>query len=297
VTRRAFHVAIEEVSVRRTLIALATLAALMAVAAPVAAIGDGELDVEDHPYVFLSVHDVDGVPSHRCSGAFIDAYTFVTAGHCTYGTSGGRVFLQADVDAGRPENGYPGPSKSKYNVEAAAAYTHPDYVDALFFLYDVGVLKFKKAVYKGPYASLPQLDEMDLLGDGRNEAIVTAVGYGLQELVEGPDGVGPDFDPKLQADRVRYQADLMVVDVNGVAGIGSINPGQSAALSSDAAHGGTCFGDSGGPILEYGTDVIFMVNSFGLDRNCSAIGGGYRVDRADDLNFLHNIKEVGYREF
>ncbi len=274
---------------RRLLILLAVAAlAFVAIAIPAAAITKGgREDGTDHPYAGLSVHDAGGSPSHRCSGAFIDAHTFVTAGHCTFGTDGGRVWLDSDVDAGRPGNGYPFAGGT--GLEADAAYTHPLYDDNLFFLFDVGVLKFDAAVYGGPYASLPGLDAMDSAGKGRKNAnaTVTAVGYGLQ--LANPVHV--------QADLIRMAADLMIVDVNGVAGIGSINPGQSAALSGDAKHGGTCFGDSGGPILEFETDTIWMVNSFGLNQNCAGIGGGYRIDRQDDLTFLNDIENVGAKQF
>lgn len=271
---------------KRLLTTLAALAMALAIAIPAGAVTKGGVpDGNDHPYVAMSIHDTGGFPSHRCSGAFVDAYTFVTAGHCTFGTSGGRVYMGEILQPSPAGYPFPGPN----SVEADHAYTHPNYIDAGFFLFDVGVLKFDTPVYGGPYASLPGLDAMDAAGTGRNnpDATVTAVGYGLQNANKN----------HTQADKVRMQADLMIVDTRGVAGIGSLNPGQSASLSGDAAHGGTCFGDSGGPILQFGTDTIWMVNSFGLNGNCAGIGGGYRIDRADDLNFLHNIETVGTQEF
>jgi hypothetical protein len=272
---------------KRLIILAVALATLMATALPVMGITKGgTLDGDDHPYVGLSIHDVDGAPSHRCSGAFIDAHTYVTAGHCTTGTSGGRVWLESVIQGREAELGYP--SGGGTALEADHAYTHPLYDDNAFYLYDVGVMTFDEAVYDGPYASLPGLDAMDSVEVGRNnaDALVTAVGYGLQNANKN----------HTVADKIRMQADLMVVDTKGVAGIGAINPGQSAALSGDAAHGGTCFGDSGGPILEYGTDTIWMVNSFGLNANCAGIGGGYRIDRADDLAFLNDL-DSGQVEF
>lgn len=272
---------------KRMLILAVAVATLMATALPVMGITKGgSLDGEDHPYVGLSIHDVDGQPSHRCSGAFIDAHTYVTAGHCTTGTSGGRVYLDTDIQGRNDETGYPFPGGT--SLEADHAYTHPLYNDNAFYLYDVGVMTFDDAVYDGPYASLPGLDAMDSAGVGRNnpDALVTAVGYGLQNANKN----------HTVANKTRMQADLMVVNTIGVAGLGAINPGQSAALSGDAKHGGTCFGDSGGPILKYGTDTIWMVNSFGLNGNCAGIGGGYRIDRADDLAFLNDLSS-GQSEF
>jgi secreted trypsin-like serine protease len=53
-----------------------------------------------------------------------------------------------------------------------------------------------------------------------------------------------------------------------------------------SATGGTCFGDSGGPIFLADTNVVAAVSSFGLNGNCAGSGGGYRVDAADDLDWL-----------
>ncbi len=272
---------------KRLIILAVALATLMATALPVMGITKGgTLDGDDHPYVGISIHDVDGEPSHRCSGAFIDPYTYVTAGHCTFGTSGGRVWLESDIQGINDITGYPFAGGTSF--EASHAYTHPLYDDNAFYLYDVGVMTFDEPVILDRYASLPGRDSMDSVGVGRNnpDALVTAVGYGLQNANKN----------HTVADKIRMQADLMVVNTKGVAGIGSINPGQSAALSGDAKHGGTCFGDSGGPILQYGTDTIWMVNSFGLNANCAGIGGGYRIDRIDDYNFLRDLAS-GQQEF
>jgi secreted trypsin-like serine protease len=59
-------------------------------------------------------------------------------------------------------------------------------------------------------------------------------------------------------------------------------------LSNNAYTGGTCFGDSGGPNFIGDTNVIAGVTSFGLNGNCAGTGGVYRVDQADDLNWLYS---------
>ena len=60
----------------------------------------------------------------------------------------------------------------------------------------------------------------------------------------------------------------------------------SLLLSNNPSTRGTCFGDSGGPNFIGNTNVIAGVTSFGLNGNCAGTGGVYRVDRADDLNWL-----------
>ena len=124
---------------------------------------------------------------------------------------------------------------------------------------------------------------MDTLQPGRKSANVRAVGYGLQAV-----------KPTLQADLVRYQAGLFVVDTNGVAGIGNLDlgplpPTNSMIVSGDSKHGGTCFGDSGGPMLLEGTNVLVAVNSFALNSNCAGIGGAFRIDRAVELDWISDF--------
>ncbi len=261
---------------KRTTIMVGIVVLTLVLALPVFAITrGGEPDNGEHPYVGLMVaDDADGNPLWRCSGALVSPTVYVTAGHCTEAPAArATIWFEEDVDAGIPDNGYPfgGPT----SVDGTT-YTHPDYNPNAFFLYDVGVVVLDEPVYMSQYASLPELGAIDEMGKGRKNNTITAVGYGLQQI-------NPVF---IQADRVRLQADLMVVDTQGVAGLDSINPGQSIAVSGDAAHGGTCFGDSGGPMLIGEGHTIGAVTSFGLNGNCAGIGGGYRIDQPDDLDWL-----------
>lgn len=270
---------------RKTLIALAAAAAaITAVATPASAITrGGELDGEDHPYVGLMVATVNGVPQWRCSGALVSPTLYVTAGHCTYGADGAQLWFESDLHDGEPGSpaGYGYPFAGEVT---GTPHAHPEYVDAAFYLFDLGVVVLDTPVDLDEYATLASLDYVDGMTKGRNKgtSTVTAVGYGLQKVVDGARGVGQDF---VQDDKTRYQADLMIVNTNGVAGLGSLMPNQAFTMSGDAKHGGTCFGDSGGPILADG-NVIVGVNSFGLNSNCAGIGGAYRVDQPDDIAFL-----------
>lgn len=298
---------------RLALLGAATAALVtVAVATPAAAITrGGQLDGDDHPYVGLMVAtDADGAPLWRCSGALVSPTVYVTAGHCTFGADGALIWFESDLEDPSPAAyGYPDnvvrdadgdvvaddpatPEDERVGTaHAGTPFAHGAYDDSAFWAHDLGVVVLDEPVDMDEFATIAPLGYVDTMTKGRKKdtSKVTAVGYGLQEIVEGPAGVGPDFDPKLRADRTRWQADLMIVNTQGVAGLGPISPDQSFAMSGDAKHGGTCFGDSGGPILAYGTDVIVGVNSFGLNSNCAGIGGAYRVDQPDDHDFLDDF--------
>jgi hypothetical protein len=203
----------------------------------------------------------------------------VTAGHCTFGTSGGRVWFDTNVDSGIPENGYPFGGGS--SIEFKEIHTHPDYVDGAFYLFDVGVVILRKPVRVDTYGTLADIGLLDQIATrrGRQDNSFTVVGYGLQSVV-----------PTLQADRVRYRGTVQLIDVNGTAGIPA---GTSASFTNNPGggngSGGTCFGDSGGPIFHGDSNVIAAITSFGLNANCAGTGGGYRVDTVDDHAFINQF--------
>jgi hypothetical protein len=261
---------------RRLWMAVMAAALVAALAGPASAITrGGTLDGEDHPYVGLFIAEVDGAPAWRCSGALISPTVFVTAGHCTIGADGAQLWFETDVQNQPGRAGYP------FEGEVTGTpFTFPPYDDDAFYLYDLGVVVLDDAVELDRYASLPAVGELDTLDPGRKRATVTAVGYGLQGVV-----------PELQAELTRYRADLMVVDTTGVVGMRQTFadlPGTgSFTVSGDAAHGGTCFGDSGGPMLI--GDTIVGVNSFGLNANCAGVGGAYRIDKATDLEWIEGF--------
>ncbi len=257
------------------LVALALLFAL-AIAVPASAITWGTPDGEAHPHVGLMVFDVGGAPAWRCSGTLLSPTVMLTAGHCTFGATGGRVYFDADVGAGRPGNGYP----FSGGVSFAEIHTHPSYVDAAFYLHDVGVVILSEPVNVGVYGTLAPVGLLDQLSTqrGLQEQNFTVVGYGLQEVVPNPNEV--------QADLVRYRATTKLIGVKGTAGI----PEGVAALFTNnpgqAHRGGTCSGDSGGPVFHGDSNVIAAVTSFGLNPNCVGNGGGYRIDTPDDQAFI-----------
>ncbi len=262
------------------------LVMVLVFAVPAAAVQFGEPDGYDHPHVGLLVFDVDGKPTWRCSGTLLSPTVMLTAGHCTYGTSGGRVWFEPDVDplvCDRDEQGeivpgdcypYGGPTA----IEFAEIHTHPNYDDDAFYLHDAGIVILSEPVNLDTYGALSEIGLLDAIATerGLKDQSFTVVGYGLQSVV-----------PTLDADRVRHKGEVMLIDVEGTAGI---PPGTSATFSNDpgkgTGEGGTCFGDSGGPIFYGDSNLIAAITSFGLNAQCAGLGGGYRVDTVDDQAFI-----------
>jgi secreted trypsin-like serine protease len=253
------------------------LLALGLLAGPMAAhaIKNGDMDGDGHPYVGLMIAKIDGQPVWRCSGTLISPTLFLTAGHCTYGATSVEVWFDPDMQTDSAAKGYP------FTGEASGTpYTHPQYNDNAFSLYDLGIVVLDQRVDMSEYGALPSLDQLDRLKTrrGQQDVTFTAVGYGLQQSF-------PDAAAWKQSNvKVRMVATPQLLQINGgIVGYGSL------LLSNSANTGGTCFGDSGGPNFIDGSNVIAGVTSFALNGICAGTGGVYRVDRDDDLNWLKNF--------
>jgi hypothetical protein len=253
--------------------------------APAGAITNGTLDGNGHPHVVLLLMEVNGAPAFRCSGTLLSATVLVTAGHCTDNFPGSpytgmRVFTESDVEAGIGiTNNYPfaGPNA----VEAVAWASHPLYETAPFFVHDVGIVILKEpGVVLNQYGTLPSLNQFDALKTrrGLQDQTFTAVGYGLQESFPTQASFLANNS------RTRYVAHPKLIQVNVPGFTGDF----SLLLSNNAATGGTCFGDSGGPNFVGDSNVVGGVTSFGINGNCAGTGGVFRLDRQNVLDFVNS---------
>lgn len=296
---------------RRFQLALvAAVASILLLAAPASAITYGEPDAGEHPYVgFMIFYDPAAEGWFSCSGTLLDADTFLTAAHCTYGigtdgvlvgTSGGTdvwvTFGDTAVLEGWPlrsEIGTVYPDVDALNAARRAwlndpangfttgtAYPHPDYDNFSGFPvnYDVGVVELDAGVPLGTYGVLAPLGTAEALagdtGRFRNDAIVENVGYGTQAI-----------QPHPQSDDDRYKSTSRIVQVNG-----SISRGGNLHTlnnpSEIGGRGGTCFGDSGGPVLVNDTNQVIAVVSFGFSGTCHGADYSWRVDTQDSYDFV-----------
>lgn len=240
------------------------------------AVTDGVPDGEGHPHVGLLIFDFNGKPAWRCSGTLLSPTVLLTAGHCTDGASSGRVWFEADVQSNQVALGYP--LGGATSVEFQSIHTHPQFGEGSFVLHDVGVVILATPVNLATYGVLPGANQLDSLKArrGQQDVTFTAVGYGLQKSF--PDAVSY----KDQAFKIRMVANPHLLQINVPGFTGDF----SMLLSNNAATGGTCFGDSGGPNFLGNTNVVAGVTSFGINSNCAGTGGVFRMDRQNVLDFV-----------
>lgn len=269
--------------------ALLAIGALVTVAvAPAAAITNGTLDGNGHPYVGLMVaQDEHGQPLWRCSGTLLSADVYITAGHCVEEPAAhieiffasGPIPLGAGYPAAGPDRcagvtGYPCTGDV-----GGTPHQNPNWDPNAFFISDLGIVTLDDAMPMGTYGALPGVGSLDALKVGRSTTF-TSVGYGLQKSF--PNAAGW----KTLAERTRYVAHPWLHQINsGIVG------DYSLLLSNNAAAGGTCFGDSGGPNFLGNSNVIAAVTSFGLNSTCAGTGGVYRLDRAVDRVWINGFFE------
>jgi trypsin len=53
--------------------------------------------------------------------------------------------------------------------------------------------------------------------------------------------------------------------------------------------GGLCFGDSGGPDVVSGTNIVIAVNTYLTNGNCAGVTYSNRVDLQEVLDFINGV--------
>jgi Trypsin len=307
-------------------IRVAAVAALLTLALTVgsaAAVTKGGVpDAGEHPMVGQLIFYVpDALPSpypdpggwFSCSGTLLSATVVVTAGHCTFaigedsvsttteedrftaadgnGSGGNDVWFSLNEDDdhwdGWPltfdEDGnlnYP-TQAARYAARRdflegnslwvrATSFPHELYDDRLFYVHDAGVIVLDDG-QAGPYGSIPEEDYLERYAGRRNEHRFEVVGYGLEKVLPFADFGGDT--------RMKAEPRLLNLVSNP--------PDTYIQLSNNPKTGGTCFGDSGGPTFDNTNSLLVVaVTSFGYSPNCTGVGGAYRLDQPDDLEFL-----------
>ena len=256
--------------------AIAALAAL-----PAAAITFGSPDGNAHPYVgTLLFERADGF--YSCTGTMMSPTVMLTAGHCT--EEGGVVNLNtwvsfaSNITVSTGCNGDRACLRKYFNNAKngwipGTPHPHPLYNDYAQFpqTYDAGIVVLNKAVNFSTYGELPSLNFLDTITHADNS--FTAVGYGMQGYI-------PAFYSDIWA---RYVGTTYLVELKS-----TWDGGQSAKYTNNpGAGGGTCYGDSGGPIFYSNTNIVVSVVSWG-QTPCIGVDYNFRTDIKTSQDFIES---------
>ncbi len=285
---------------RLRLALIGIVAMLLATAAPASAITYGEPDNGEHPYVgFMIFFDPSTPGWFGCSGTLLNATTFLTAGHCTFGigtngqaagSSGGNdVWVTFDdttvLDGFPPRNpSNPYPARRDWlnanpDYIRGTSFPNPDYDNFADFPnnHDVGIVVLDHAApinSFGVLADLGTIDAMAAASRDKNNALIETVGYGIQSIQPQPQDV-----------ETRYKSTSRIVEVNGnIAEGGNVHTLNNP--SAIGGRGGSCFGDSGGPLLVNNTNKVVAVVSFGFSPTCHGADYSWRVDTQPSYDFI-----------
>ena len=142
----------------------------------------------------------------------------------------------------------------------------------------MGVIVLSEPVPTSVVSRYGQLPSADLVDSLSKKAAVTLVGYGVQERIVGG---GP---PVWTGLRVRLMAPARLVS-------GSFTHSDEfvRVTASPGQGGGTCFGDSGGPILNGNSDTVLAVNSYVTNGNCAGVTYSQRIDIPEVLTWIRSF--------
>ena len=259
-------------------LALVCAAGVGLVAQPANAITGGVVDTVHTNVGVVRFTTVDG--RFRCSGTLISPTVVLTAGHCTEGPAT-NVLVSFD-NALVPDPLAPGITDEEKAARAAhylsgTAHPDPGWTGKLSFSkqHDQGVVVLDvPATTKWPDikpAPLLPVGTLDANQGALKNQTFTLVGYGVdigdkkQQIVVQERRMTTSFLKNVQSEVVAFQ----------------INENDSKA------GGGSCFGDSGGPVFlgKYVVGDASYVNSL----TCNATGTYQRVDTAYSRAFLNQF--------
>jgi Trypsin len=246
-----------------------------------------------HAYVgLMAVYDKDGEFLGRCSGTLLTDRVFLTAGHCVVDdalnpVASARIWFEQDAGADYdPVTDTPATSGYPYTggVTAHRFFSYgypgtgiPETKDVALVVLDKSVTTVYKSIKTyGSLASAGTLDRYVAANKTGKTATVTLSGYGLTYSNGNPDKT------------ISYRSRLETTAA--ITGLGSNNTkGYNVQLSTSPGGdgGGSCFGDSGGPIFVGDTNVVSAVVSFGMSKNvCGGTEYDYRTDQKAVIDWI-----------
>lgn len=278
---------------RRLLAALFVAGSLLAASvSPAAAITKHYEQDFVHTYVgLIAFYDSSGEFVHRCTGELLAPTVVLTAGHCTDDGAGGvnasaRIWFQqgAGTHYDRatqhdPVTGYPdscsGTDGDQLGLLCATGTRMYNYGFNEFAgfpeIHDVGIVILDQPITGLGFAQLAAPGTVDTLRKAR----------GTMDTTFGVSGYGISFSAKQGAYAISYRERLMAEETL-VTMVSRNTDGYTVQLNGNGDdRGGTCSGDSGGPVF-YPADsnIVTAVTSWGMSNaGCRGDGWYYRTDR------------------
>ena len=284
---------------RRLLLLAALCAFFGALPTSAPAITGGQPDGNGHPYVAYLDNGV-----FACSGTLVSPTVLITAAHCFSDSTS--AFGKNSVTGASLVRATFDPNLINTPRAQRVWFFGSYYFDPQFKLrgggglpgfdtHDVAVVIFTAqgcavppnqmgtnscgpipaGVTQGKYGALPTQGLVDTLPMGTG---VDFVGFGVQDFVNGGGPCGGPCKPVAGDRFTRFFAPSTL--------IASDNSISDEFIKYHVNKGGTCFGDSGGPDLLGGTNIILADNSFVTNGQCNGVGYSYRLDTRQALSFI-----------
>jgi hypothetical protein len=265
--------------VSRIIIALAVLALTAGMSQ---AVTFGQPDNSQHPYVGTILFTNGDGNWYSCSATLISPTVLVTAAHCTIdnGVKNTETWVNfsehisfADRASGESLTHYL--STHTQWIRANDVVPHELYTGSYPNTYDIGVVVLGTPVISAIMGELPTLRFLDGIRPGNTpENSFTVVGYGMQGYIK--PFYGDDWARR--AGQTRLIELKSTFDGAEMSAKYSNNPGKTS--------GGSCYGDSGGPVFYKNTNMIVSVVSWGITP-CIGVEYNFRTDTPVAQDFLY----------